>query len=98
MRAVSGAGTDPEPQASRITSRERKCLIINERNFDKINAMDRQCPWLPFMLVGVKWQQASEEDGGKGPRSGVRGRRSGRKSERRESAFAEAMAGQVRLR
>jgi len=54
-------------------------LIINERNIDELNAMDRQCPWLPFILVGVKWQQASEEDGGKGPRSEVRGRRSGQK-------------------
>jgi hypothetical protein len=25
----------------------RKWLIINERNFEKLNAMDRQCP-LPY--------------------------------------------------
>ena len=43
----------------------RKWLIINERNFEKLNAMDRQCPGLPFILAGVKWQQASEEGGGK---------------------------------
>ena len=87
MRAVSGAGTDPEPQASRITSRERKCLIINERNFDKINAMDRQCPWLPFILAGVKWKQISKA-GGIRPEVGGRRSEAGGPKKRRPARCA----------
>ena len=32
----------------------RKWLIINGRYFEELKAMDRQCPWLLFIMVGVK--------------------------------------------
>jgi hypothetical protein len=56
----------------------RKWLIINERNFDKINAMDRQCPWLPFILAGVKWKQISKAGGIRPEAGGPKKRRSAR--------------------
>jgi len=48
----------------------RKWLIINERNFHKLNAMDRQCPWFPFMMAGVKVKTEPGAVGG--PHEGAR--------------------------
>ena len=60
-RCVSGGG---QARAFPKKALGRKWLIINEIKFEKLNAMDRQCPGPPFILAGVKWQQASEEGGG----------------------------------
>ena len=48
--------------------------------------MDRQCPWLPFILVDVKWQQASVEGGGRAEKrqgSGAGGMRGPQSAESR---------------
>ena len=54
--------------------------------------MDRQCPWLPFIMMGVKWRQAS---GGRSRRSRaeVRGRRSDGREDERSSPRWQAKNG-----
>ena len=43
----------------------RKWLIINGRYFEELKAMDRQCPWLLFIMVGVKVRTESGAVGGR---------------------------------